>query len=471
MRTLHLVPLLIALSTLAAAAAVVAASATASPEPPPGSVLAELPFERPGEPSRIYVDLAPEGSDRPFVWLLDTGASFSVLTPLAARAMGVSVRRDKSDAYRRGTRLGRDIQFVIDTQSSDTGGRTGWEYGLLGSNFLEQYVLELDFEARRVRLLDPERFEVPERADAPHEAVIPMRLASRRPSVEIEMNGRKIYALLDTGAPGTAILSGAAARKLGVDVGALPAFGELGTVMGPMKVKLYETERFRFAGFDFDAMPLLVAPRGWYNQGGSSDSVIGYDTISQFTVRIDYPRRRIWLRRNHTEVTYLGVPYELTRRSGLFLDATGSAYGVIGFLPDSPAARYGLRPGDFLGAALAPNQTIQTILRRLVDGKKITVTRLENDIIDEVTLPVDHADSPAAAEERAAQEAVTASRDQSQLDEWKKRQAERLFAREKEGGWIVIEGYRRRAGPKEGEVWVTFEEMQRIKRQEAEGGG
>ena len=119
MRTLHLVPLLIALSTLAAA--VVAASATASPEPPPGSVLAELPFERPEEPSRIYVDLAPEGSDRPFVWLLDTGASFSVLTPLAARAMGVSVRRDKSDAYRRGTRLGRDIQFVIDTQSSDTG--------------------------------------------------------------------------------------------------------------------------------------------------------------------------------------------------------------------------------------------------------------------------------------------------------------------------------------------------------------
>ena len=47
MRTLHLVPLLIALSTLAAATAVVAASATASPEPPPGSVLAELPFEEP----------------------------------------------------------------------------------------------------------------------------------------------------------------------------------------------------------------------------------------------------------------------------------------------------------------------------------------------------------------------------------------------------------------------------------------
>ena len=59
----------------------------------------------------------------------------------------------------------------------------------------------------------------------------------------------------------------------------------------------------------------------------------------------------------------------------------------------------------------------------------------------------------------------------AQVDEWKKRQAERLFAREKEGGWIVIEGYRRRLGPKEGEVWVTFEEMRRMKRQEAEGGG
>jgi hypothetical protein len=50
------------------------------------------------------------------VLLLDTGASFSVFTPLAARAAGVSVRRDKSSPYRRATRLGRDLQFYVDAR-------------------------------------------------------------------------------------------------------------------------------------------------------------------------------------------------------------------------------------------------------------------------------------------------------------------------------------------------------------------
>ena len=40
-----------------------------------------------------------------------------------------------------------------------------------------------------------------------------------------------------------------------------------------------------------------VAPQGFYNQGFPGDSLIGYDLLAQFLVRIDYPRRRLWLRR------------------------------------------------------------------------------------------------------------------------------------------------------------------------------
>jgi hypothetical protein len=46
---------------------------------------------------------------------------------------------------------------------------------------------------------------------------------------------------------------------------------------------------------------------------------------------------------------------------------------------------------------------------------------------------------------------------------WQERMNERLFVFEK-GGWVVIEGWRRRMGPKEGEVWVTYEEMGEMKR-------
>jgi len=304
--------------TLVATAATAVDEATAStgaPEPGAEAVIAELPFEASEEPNRIFVDLAPEGH-RPLVMLLDTAASFSVFTPRAARAAGVSIRRDKSSPYRRATRLGRDLQFYVDTSSSDTGSKTGWEYGFLGGNFLERYVVELDFRARRVRFLDPKRYRVPEAVGAPNEVVTPIRVIGRRISVEIEMNGRSLEVLLDTVATAPLFLSGKAAEQLGVDVSSLPDFGVWHTAWGTIPIKLHETDSFRFASFDFDRMPVVIAPRGSYNLGVSSDSVLGYDTLSHFTVRIDYPRRRMWLRREDSRVTFKGVHYAPTPMAG-----------------------------------------------------------------------------------------------------------------------------------------------------------
>lgn len=44
-------------------------------------------------------------------------------------------------------------------------------------------------------------------------------------------------------------------------------------------------------------MPLLVAPKGLYNMG-PNDSVIGYEILRQFVIRIDYKRKRLWLKRS-----------------------------------------------------------------------------------------------------------------------------------------------------------------------------
>jgi hypothetical protein len=126
------------------------ARAAGAPEPPPEAVIATLPFAASREPNRVMVDLAKEGA-RPFVMMLDTGASDSVITPGMARELGVRVRKIKETPYRRATRLGRDLQFWVDTQSSDTSSRTGFEYGLLGGEFLDDYVLEIDFPGRTIR--------------------------------------------------------------------------------------------------------------------------------------------------------------------------------------------------------------------------------------------------------------------------------------------------------------------------------
>jgi len=143
------------------ALAIAVAPAARAGEPPPEAVLADLPFLDFPEPHRVVVDLAPEGNARALRFLLDTGASHNVATPRAAAEFGIRVRRYKRDPYRRKTALGRDVQIHVDTRSSDTASRTGWEYALLGGDFLGQYVLELDFRGRRVRFLDPKRYEAP----------------------------------------------------------------------------------------------------------------------------------------------------------------------------------------------------------------------------------------------------------------------------------------------------------------------
>jgi predicted aspartyl protease len=315
-------------------------------EVPPEAVLAELPFLDAPEPNRIVVDLAPEGSAKPLRLMLDTGASHSVLTPLAARELGVQVRRTKQDPYRRPTRLGRDLLFFIDTQSSDTGSKTGWEYGLLGGNFLADYVVELDFPARRVRLLDPRKYSVPPATSAPQEAVVPLRIVGQRPGVELALNGKKSLVLLDTGAPWTAVFSGKLARSAEIAADGGVGF-QAGTVYGPMQVELAEAAKLAIGPFEFANVPVLVAPKGWYNATFASDSVLGYDVLAQFVVRLDYPNQRLWLRHDPlAKLTVFGADAGVLRESGALLVPRSDHFLVYLVRPGSAAGRRGLRPGD-----------------------------------------------------------------------------------------------------------------------------
>lgn len=260
---------------------------------PADAVLADLPFEPGIEQHRVIVDLAPEGS-RPLRLMLDTGASISVMTPLAARDAGVSVRRTKMDPYRRETRLGRDLLFRVDVRSSDTGSRTGWEFGVLGSDFLASYVVELDFENERVRFIDPGKHRVPEEG-TDGALVLPFELAGTRPVVKASLNGHETALLVDTGAPWTLVLSGPVAEWTGVEILSDSAFTGLSS-LGPVDLMRGRLDRLALGGHALGAVAALVAPSGWYNLGVASDSVLGVELLERFLVRLDYPRRRLWLR-------------------------------------------------------------------------------------------------------------------------------------------------------------------------------
>lgn len=338
------------------------------------ALLADLPFVEGQGTNRIYLDLAPEGNDRPLRILLDTGASYSVFSPLAARAAGVSVRRTKSSPYRRKTRLGRDLQFVVDTSSSDTGTRMGFEYGLLGCNFLEHFVLEIDFAARRVRFYDPDRYAVPEEATSPGEVVLEMPLNGRRPMLDLPVEGTPIRFLIDTGAPFPLMVAGSVAKKAGLSFG----MGEMQSTMilGPVALALGEAKRVSFGSMELTDVPMVVMPRGAYNWAGPNDSILGYDTLSEFTVRFDWTRRRLWLkRRADAQATFLGAPWSTYRTEGVLFVPGGETHEMLIVREGSAASRRGVQPGDRLEEGSLPEQFVAA----LREGDEVVVVRRSGD--------------------------------------------------------------------------------------------
>lgn len=270
-----------------------AALSAAAQEPPAEAVLAELPFLE-AEPNQIRVDLAPAGG-RPLPLLLDTGALQSFATAGGARELGIPLRRNKQTPYRRETQLGRALELHVDTRRGDTGQARGGDYALAGAPFLSHYVLEIDFPGRRVRFLDPERYEVPE--TDPAAAVLPLRRGTRQPVVEIEVGTVRVPAVIATGAPGTLILPGGWAEPDGAGVRVDPeqtARLELPPGSGAMQAAV--AERVALGGFAERDVPLLLAPQGVWGQGPRSDALLGVDFLKRFVLRIDYRRGRLWLR-------------------------------------------------------------------------------------------------------------------------------------------------------------------------------
>lgn len=268
-----------------------------APDPPAEAVLASLPFESAALAWRkIAIDLAPEGNARRLHFILDTGATNSVVTPRLARSMGVKVSRTKSDPYRRATSLGRDVLFYVDTRRSDTAARGDFEFGVLGGDFLASYMVELDFAKKQVRFLDPARFETPAPGSSADEASLSLKIVSNRPALRASVDGHPIDLLIDTGAPNALMLSGAVAREAGVAFTRVEDFEIRGTV-GNAEGHAGDVARLELGPFALEKVPAVVAPNGFYNLGFPGDSILGYDLLAQFLVRIDYPRQRIWLRK------------------------------------------------------------------------------------------------------------------------------------------------------------------------------
>ena len=269
-------------------------------------VLAELPFLDGGAgPGNTYerhirLDLSPQPKQRPFPMLLDTGASQTVMSPRWARALRVNVRRTRDDYYRKKTILGRELLFRVDTSWSDTRSSSYFEYGLLGGDFLRDYVVEIDYQAGRVRFLDPELHAVDEQRAEPGELVLPMGLVNGVPTVRIGVGSGALNFMMDTGMAGSLLVSEEKAAEIGVEVPENAKVVRGGNVLGRDVAASFYVPGVRLGPRLERHVVLGVSLRegSTYritNLAGPDEAILGNRFLSRHRVRFDYTHSRVGL--------------------------------------------------------------------------------------------------------------------------------------------------------------------------------
>ena len=227
-----------------------------------------------------------------------------------------------------------------------------------------------------------------------------MKIVSSRIFVPIEVNGHELEVLLDTGrlrAP--AVLSGQAAReRRHRRCGATRVRSRAAPCSARCETSLYEEPAFGLRGLRARPRAAAGGAEGLVQPGAGNDSVIGYDVLAPFVIRIDYPHKRLWLRRVHSDpIRFYGADYDAREADRRVHEpesrpATGSGRSS----PGSPAAKLGVRVGDVIvssenNKAPPPDE----VLHRILEGKELQVARKQGELWVDTVLP----EEPQASEE------------------------------------------------------------------------
>jgi hypothetical protein len=193
-------------------------------------------------------------------------------------------------------------------------------------------------------------------------ATVPFLVTDPLPVIEVEVDGRKVTALVDTGGD-CFILDPGIASELGIEVVA----SMMGMFAGGMEAEVgfARAKTLRLGGVTLHSVPISVLPTGGMEIGGHRlEGIVGTGVLKQFLSTLDYPNDRLVLRspsgRSAAEFApgpggsvLDEVPFYL--QSTHFLMARGSLNGVDGltFHVDS-----GLAGTAAFGA---PRQTLEYV--------------------------------------------------------------------------------------------------------------
>ena len=259
---------------------------------------ASLPLQ--AASGHVYTDVMLNG--QPVQMIVDTGANITVVSRAAAdrlhlsaipagHAMGIGGSVQASlfltDSFQIGRLRGKrfpllvsDIAFPLGKQTAD---------GLLGVDFLSSYDLDFNLPARRLDLFSVSGqcgAEVPF-LDGPisHAPLLPSgHRLDFRPRVAVTMNGRRMIAMIDTGAPHTVMFRDAAELAgLSMDMaGAQHVAAARGIGRHSVEAVLVTAPLVGLGALTIRNMPVEIIDQ--YAGADDADMIIGMDFVARIHV-------------------------------------------------------------------------------------------------------------------------------------------------------------------------------------------